>query len=70
MLDIEKEIEEMCGLVDEYSHIELKPNTPEYNFQQSMIANVKRFREAKENDMTTCDHSGATWPTYRKQING
>jgi hypothetical protein len=48
--DLEEMIEENCKLVDEFALQELTPNTPIYNFQQSLIANVKRYREAKKLD--------------------
>ncbi len=43
-------IEEMCLLTDEFAKSDITPNTPLYNFQQSLIANVKRYREAKAKD--------------------
>ena len=46
--EMRKAIEELCLLVDEFANCDLTPNTPLYNFQQSMIANVKRFREQKD----------------------
>lgn len=46
--EMREAIEELCSLVDEFATCDLTPNTPLYNFQQSMIANVKRFREQKD----------------------
>lgn len=46
--EIKAAIEELCLLVDEFANCDLTPNTPLYNFQQSMIANVKRFRGEKD----------------------
>lgn len=40
-------IEDMCLLVDEFAKSDVTPGTPLYNFQQSMIANVKRYRDTK-----------------------
>lgn len=45
--ELKKAMDELCLLVDEFSNCDLTPNTPLYNFQQSMIANVKRFRGKK-----------------------
>ncbi len=47
MQELIKEIEDMCLLVDEFAKSDVTPGTPLYNFQQSMIANVKRYREKK-----------------------
>ncbi len=41
-------IEDMCLVIDELAKSDVTPGTPLYNFQQCMIANVKRYREAKE----------------------
>jgi hypothetical protein len=46
--ELRKSIEELCLLVDEFSLCDIAQNTPLYNFQQSMIANVKRFRDQKD----------------------
>ncbi len=46
--ELKKAIEDLCLLVDEFSLCNLTPNTPLYNFQQSMIANVKRYRDKKD----------------------
>ncbi len=46
--ELRKAIEELCLLVDEFANCDLTPNTPLYNFQQSMIANVKRYRGQKD----------------------
>lgn len=51
--ELRNAIEELCLLVDEFSLCEFAQNTPLYNFQQSMIANVKRFREQKDDDDTS-----------------
>ncbi len=57
MTKIIKEFEEMCLLVDEFAKCDITPNTPLYNFQQGMIATVKRYREKKakekENESST-----------------
>ena len=52
MNELIKAIEDMCLLVDEFAKSDITPNTPLYNFQQGLIANVKRYREkkAKENE--------------------
>lgn len=42
---ITKSIEEQCLLVDEYAKIKFPVGTPEYELQQGLIANVKRYRE-------------------------
>ena len=43
-------LEEMCLLIDEFAKCNFTPNTPLYNFQQSMIDNVKRYRERKKDN--------------------
>jgi hypothetical protein len=45
--ELVKAIEAMCVLVDKFAKIDVTPNTPLHNFQQSMIENVKRYREKK-----------------------
>jgi hypothetical protein len=50
VIELRNAIEELCLLVDEFANCDLTPNTPMYNFQQSMIANVKRFRGQKDDD--------------------
>lgn len=52
MNELVKAIEDLCLLVDEFAESDVTPGTPLYNFQQSMIANVKRYREHK-NDSST-----------------
>jgi hypothetical protein len=47
MNELIKAIEDMCLLVDEFEKSDITPNTPLYNFQQGLIANVKRYREKK-----------------------
>lgn len=47
MDELIKAIEEMCLLTDEFAKVETIPGTPLYNFQKSIIANVKRYRESK-----------------------
>jgi len=47
MNDLIEALEEMCLLTDEFAKCDLTPNTPIYNFQQGLIANVKRYREKK-----------------------
>jgi hypothetical protein len=48
MNELIKAIEEMCLAVDEFAKEHITPNTPLFNLQQDMIANVKRYREKKE----------------------
>lgn len=52
MNELVKAIEDLCLLVDEFAEIDVTPESPLYNFQQSMIANVKRYREQKNDDST------------------
>lgn len=47
--ELREAIEEICLLVDEIANCDLTPNTPLYNWQQSMIASVRRYRGEKEN---------------------
>jgi hypothetical protein len=47
MNEVVKAIEDMCLLVDEFAKSDVTPGTPLYNFQQGMIANVKRYRDNK-----------------------
>lgn len=47
MNELIKAIEDMCELVDEFAKSDITPGTPLYNFQQGMIANVKRYRDKK-----------------------
>jgi hypothetical protein len=55
MSELIKAIEDMCLLVDEFEKSDITPNTPLYNFQQGLIANVKRYREkkAEENESSS-----------------
>lgn len=46
-IELRDAIEDMCLLVDEFEKCDIAPNTPLYNFQQGMIANVKRYRGKK-----------------------
>ena len=39
--------EDMLKLTDEFAKHKLKDGTPEYEFQQGLIRNAKRFRECK-----------------------
>jgi hypothetical protein len=50
MNDLIDAIEEMCLLTDEFAKCDITPNTPLYNFQQGLITNVKRYRDAKAKD--------------------
>lgn len=45
--ELVKAIEDMCELIDEFAKSDITPGTPLYNFQQSMIVNVKRYRDKK-----------------------
>lgn len=42
---ITRSIEEQCLLIDEYAKIKFAKGTPEYELQQGLIDNVKRYRE-------------------------
>jgi hypothetical protein len=48
--ELRNAIEDMCLLVDEFAKSDITPGTPLYNFQQGMIANVKRYRDKKNNE--------------------
>jgi hypothetical protein len=50
MQELEDLIDEHCREIDEFAKVELTPGTPIHTFQQSMIANVKRYRAAKLKD--------------------
>lgn len=61
---MEKEIEEMLVLTDEFAKLELVPGTPTYDLQQGLIASAKRYREK----VTTCEHSGIQFNTEGKTV--
>lgn len=54
MNELIKDIEEMCLVIDEFAKNDITPGTPLYNLQQGMIANVKRYREKKNDISTRC----------------
>jgi hypothetical protein len=41
--------EDLCAATDEFAKCKLRPGTPLYNLQQSMISHVKKYRETKVN---------------------
>ncbi len=47
MQELKELIDDFCDYIDMFSKVELTPCTPMHTFQQSMIANVKRWREAQ-----------------------
>lgn len=67
-MSLEEIIEEVCVATDEFAKKELTPGTPIYTFQQSMILNVKNYRQAKQTRTTICEHSGVEWNSNGKVV--
>ncbi len=65
---VEMLAKEICNIVDFLAKRELTVDTPIYNFQQEMIVNVNRYRQSKENETTTCEHSGIVFNKEGKLI--